>query len=162
MATRVRQHDYSACREMRCDIVWERLAWRMKVSKKKAVRYYPETPEYDRLVNADGEIKNYRQAFPLLLKAAREGNYHAQNLVGYCYSNGIGTTRNDKIATAWFAKAAKQNHIVAIGNLALHYEQGEGIKRDLRAAARFYLKAALKGLPWAQCNLGIMYSDGIG
>ena len=34
--------------------------------------------------------KNYRKAFPYLLKAARAGDVHPQNLVGYCYDHGLG------------------------------------------------------------------------
>src|SRR5690242_9094949 len=38
--------------------------------------------------------KNYRKAFTYLLDAAANGYVHAQNLVGYCYSQGLGVRKH--------------------------------------------------------------------
>jgi len=46
--------------------------------------------------------RNYRKAFPYLLKAALEGDVHPQNLVGYCYDQGLGVERDVQQAVFWF------------------------------------------------------------
>ena len=102
--------------------------------------------------------KNYRKAFPLLLEGARAGYIHAQNLVGYCYSCGLGTYEDNELAVFWFAKAAKQGHNGALYNLALCYEHGRGVEANVRKAFNLYLKAAEAGDRWAQCNLGVVIS----
>lgn len=50
--------------------------------------------------------RNYRKAFPYLLDAAALGYVHAQNLVGYCYSLGLGVTKSKKAAAFWYKQAA--------------------------------------------------------
>lgn len=43
--------------------------------------------------------RNYRKAFPLLLRAAEEGRVHWQYLAGYALANGLGVKRNLKQAS---------------------------------------------------------------
>lgn len=107
--------------------------------------------------------RNYRRAFPLLLQAANAGYEHSQNLVGYCYNEGIGVKRNLKLALFWFQAAAEEGrHKEALFNLALAYEKGQGTAVNLRKALSYYLQAAKLGDAQAQCNLGVAYLQGLG
>ena len=66
--------------------------------------------------------KNFRKAFPYLLQAANAGYVHSQNLVGYCYAEGLGVEKDSIMALYWFLAAADGKHIEAPFNLALAYE----------------------------------------
>lgn len=107
--------------------------------------------------------KNYHRAFPLLLQAANAGYEHSQNLVGYCYSEGLGVKKNLKLALFWFQAAAEEGkHKEALFNLAVAYERGQGTAIDLRKAFACYRQAAKLGDVSAQCNLGVAYLEGLG
>lgn len=114
--------------------------------------------------------KNFKKAFPLLLKAAKAGIPHAQNLVGFCFDRGLGVIKNYKMAFYWYKKAchgkqnemSKYNRGVALCNLALVYELGQGTSKDQKKAFHYYKKAAQLRDIEAQCNLGILYLDGSG
>src|SRR5688572_17029640 len=88
---------------------------------------------------------NYRRAFPYLLDAAALGYIHAQNLVGYSYSLGLGVTRSKKAAAFWYEQAAKAGHREALTNLGLFYERGEGVRRNSKKAFALYKRAAELG-----------------
>ena len=88
----------------------------------------------------DGRKKSYRNAFPYLLKAARAGDPHCQNLVGYSYDLGLGVERNIQLALFWYEQAAKNNDREGLFNLALLYRekrrgQGDYGKRSLCTSA---------------------------
>jgi uncharacterized protein len=53
--------------------------------------------------------RSYRRAFPYLLEAAKLGEIHSQNLVGYCYSKGLGVKKEISKAMYWYHRAAKHN-----------------------------------------------------
>jgi uncharacterized protein len=98
----------------------------------------------------------------LLLQAANAGYVHSQNLVGYCYSEGLGTQKDPGLALYWFRAAAQDHHKEALFNLALAYENGEGIVANPRRAVACYKQAAKLGDVPAQCNLGVAYLAGLG
>lgn len=56
--------------------------------------------------SGEGRRKNYRKAYPLLLRAAKEGVRHAQNLVGVCLDNGLGCERDPRKAMRWYRRAS--------------------------------------------------------
>lgn len=72
----------------------------------------------------DGRKKSYRRAFPYLLKAAKLNDPHCQNLVGYCYSHGLGVEKDTRLALFWYRRAAANDDKEALGNLALRYRNG--------------------------------------
>ena len=63
--------------------------------------------------------KNYKKAFPYLLDAAINRYIHAQNLVGYCYSHGLGVRKQKRVAAYWYEQAANGGHREALWNLGL-------------------------------------------
>jgi TPR repeat protein len=69
-----------------------------------------------------GRKKSYRQAFPYLLAAARAGDPHCQNLVGYSYDRGLGVKKDIQSAILWYRQAARNNDPEGLFNLALSYK----------------------------------------
>jgi TPR repeat protein len=106
-----------------------------------------------------GRIKDYKQAFPTLLRVAQDGDAFAQNLVGYCFYSGFSVRRNRPTANYWFRLAAKGGSVEAMGNLALSCENGIGLPRDTQRAFTLYKRGAALGDAWCQCNLGCFYAD---
>ena len=80
----------------------------------------------------------------------------AQAMVGFCYSNGLGVSRNPKKAAQWFLAAARRGDACSMYNLALMLEVGDGIPKNSRRAVKWYLQAAKKGDVEAQTNLALM------
>ena len=73
----------------------------------------------------DGRRKSYSKAFPHLLKAARLGEPHCQNLVGYCYDLGLGIEQDHFLAKKWYTKAASNDDLEGTFNLAVLYDTGK-------------------------------------
>jgi TPR repeat protein len=69
--------------------------------------------------------RNYRKAFRYLFEAANLGEIHAQNLVGYCYSRGLGVKKDKAQAFFWYQQAAKYHHKEALFNLGVLFDNGE-------------------------------------
>ena len=106
--------------------------------------------------------QDYKKAFNLFKKSAKQGNAEAQNKLGNCYFNGEGVAENKKEAIKWYVKSAKQNFRNAQYNLAVCYEEGEGVERDDKKSFEWYLKAAEQGDADAQFETGERYYAGKG
>jgi TPR repeat protein len=106
--------------------------------------------------------KNYAEAVPLFLEAAKLGNAAAQLQVGWHYEFGKGVRRNLKEAFRWYLAAAEQGNALAQCNLATMYETGNGIGENWMAAAHWYLQAAKQNDVRGLYNLGRAYEFGIG
>ncbi|MEI8174204.1 MAG: tetratricopeptide repeat protein, partial [Deltaproteobacteria bacterium] len=65
--------------------------------------------------NIDGDAvpKDPVKAFEWYLKAAGQGDAHAQCSLGYCYYQGAGVTKDLKKAADWYRKAAEQGQVDA-------------------------------------------------
>jgi TPR repeat protein len=110
-------------------------------------------------LDAKGDVKDYRQAFPTLSRPARDDDAYAQNVVGFCFDTGSGVRKNRSKALYWYRLAAKGGSPEAVFNLALNYEEGVGLKRDIRHAFRLYQRGAAMGDAECQCNLGCLYAE---
>ena len=94
--------------------------------------------DIQKFLNRKGEVTNYKQALPTLLRLAERGDVFAQNVVGFCFDTGSGTPQDTSKAIHWYEKAAKGGSKEAIGNLAAIFENGTGVNPDLRRAHRLY------------------------
>src|ERR1700676_5454669 len=105
--------------------------------------------------------RDYKRAFPLLLRAASENWVHSQYLAGYALANGLGTRRNIREGQYWYSRAARNGHPEAAFDLALTYGK-RGTKSDLRMARFWYARAVRNGHREAPFNLALMYEFGEG
>jgi hypothetical protein len=103
-------------------------------------------------LNEFGE-KNDNKAFELFKLSAEGGYSGGITMLGYCYSNGIGTKINKQKAFELYQNAANLGHEVAQYNLALMYEFGKGITKDKDKAIYWYKKSAKQGYKAAKNNL---------
>ena len=115
------------------------------------------------------EVGLYADAYPLLLKAADQGNAKAILYVGYMYRDGQATpvlkdnnNKENKLQTAslrdeeavrWFRKSAFYDNAEAQYNLGYMYETGRGVQQSDVEAVKWYRKAAKQGNLDAQNKL---------
>lgn len=85
-----------------------------------------------------------------------------QCYLGHCYENGLGTTKDVKLAVEWYRKAAEQGNEKAQIALARMYEDGRGVAENKHEAIKWYKKAAEQGDCFAQYSLGFFYEFGDG
>ncbi len=108
-------------------------------------------------LSADGA-----QSVKWYLKAAEQGNAHAQDTLGFIYAYGDPVAQDKKEAVKWYRKAAEQGRASAQYNLGEMYSWGEGVRKDDVEAAKWYRKAAEQGHVSAQYSLGEKYRNGKG
>ena len=58
-----------------------------------------------------------------------EDGVTAQNYLGYCYQNGIGTLQDHKKAFAWYLRSSNNGYALSQCNLG-YYENGIGTERN--------------------------------
>ena len=81
-------------------------------------------------------------------------------LLGRCYNNGEGCTKNLIKAMTYYEKSIALGNINAMYNLALVNEFGEGIPKNIRLAMELYEKASNFNHLKAINNLSIIYYKG--
>ena len=169
----------------------EALKWYRKAADRGYVRARKKIPELERKLQEEEEAKRkaeeeakkkaqeeleatfrkgcqlydagkYKEAFPLLLKAAEQGNAKVQFRLGLMFRQGWGIDKSDSDAVKWYRKAADQGHADAQCNLGFMYERGLGVEKSYSDAVKWYRKAVDQGHARAQCNLGLMYERGFG
>ena len=106
--------------------------------------------------------KNPSKAVEYYEKAAKKGFAQAMNMLGVCYSNGMGVGK-DILKACWcFELAADKGFTAAKVNLALLYLLGDGIKADYEKAAELLQQVSDSQYSFAQTILGICYLNGNG
>ena len=83
-------------------------------------------------------------------------------LVGRCYEDGSGVSKDEKKAFAMFTKAADLGNSAAINNLGRCYGNGIGVSKDGKKAFECYSKAADLGNSKSIISLALCYQDGFG
>ena len=106
--------------------------------------------------------KNPSKAVEYYENAAYNGFTQAMNMLGVCYSNGMGVGK-DILKACWcFELAADKGFTAAKVNLALLYLLGDGIKADYEKAAELLQQVSDSQYSFAQTILGICYLNGNG
>ncbi len=112
------------------------------------------------------DLGKERECFKWAKKSAEQDYAVGQNLLGICYSNGIGVGEDHYEAFEWFEKAANNGFGMGMYNLAGCYYYGDGTREDYRKAVEWYEKVLNNDIvdddEKAQIyeNLGWMYFDG--
>jgi len=73
-----------------------------------------------------------RQAFRVLLGAARAGDGGAYLNLGYAYDNGLGVRRSKRKAVRWYRRAFEQRDGAAAHNIATIYRDRGDVLRAMR------------------------------
>ena len=74
--------------------------------------------------------------------------------LGYLYSVGIGTEKDDAQAVGWFRKGAEKGSLKGQFNLGRMIANGRGTAKDLKEGFRWMQQAADQGLPEAVYAVG--------
>ena len=94
-------------------------------------------------------------------EAAATGDLVAAFNYGVCLAEGVGVTRNDKLAALWLRKAA-EGVVVARYWYGRILVEGRGVDRDLAQGRAWIARAAEGGMLDAQVTLGDMMLNGTG
>ena len=103
-----------------------------------------------------------KNEFKRIKKAADAGDTNALCMLGMCYQNGIGTSKDEKKSFQCYKKAADKGNVGALYNLGMCYLMGTGTSKDEEKSFQCFKKAADKGNVGALYNLGMCYINGIG
>jgi TPR repeat protein len=82
-------------------------------------------------------------------QAAAQGHADAEGGLGYFYSAGVATARDDAEAVKWFRRGAEKGSAKAQFNLGRMMLTGRGVEKDERAAMQWIARAAEQRLPEA-------------
>lgn len=108
------------------------------------------------------EKKDYKNAVPLIKKAADMGNAEAQYNYAVCYQEGIGVPKSDIIANDLLLKSAKQGWVDAQFKLAYSYTIGRGVDKDDKQAFYWSLQCARQNDAECMWNVVGLYQLGRG
>ena len=97
----------------------------------------------------------YKDALYWFKQSAENNNANAQYMLGSMYEQGIGTSKNQKVAEKWYLKAASSGDTQALYQMATFYKTGEN-------AIKWYKKASRKGHLASQLKLAFLYEHGLG
>lgn len=102
------------------------------------------------------------ETFGELKARAEKGDAHWQYILGKCYAEGLGVTKDDAEAVRWYRKAADQGDDNAEYVLGVCYAFGQGVTQNYADAVKWFRKAANQGDSDAQYNLGVCCASGKG
>lgn len=103
-----------------------------------------------------------KKALPFVQDEANGGCMFAQHICGDLYVEGLGVTKDLKVAARHFKQAAAHGMSMGQYSLAALHEVGRGVKLDKPSAVKYYKLAADQGHAAAQYSAGRCYENGIG
>lgn len=113
-----------------------------------------------RYYNADKP--DFAKAFPLILKAAKEGDAGAQAQVAYMYEKGLGVKEDRAKALDWATKSADRRNSAGQNVLGYIYSSPPKSSDDYLKAVHLYEQSSAKGDSTGEASLGWMYVHGYG
>eukprot|EP00037_Helgoeca_nana_P019353 m.188472 g.188472 ORF g.188472 m.188472 type:complete len:481 (+) comp24829_c0_seq1:87-1529(+) len=93
---------------------------------------------------------------------ALQGNAIAQEYLGYCHLNGVGTHPDAATAFEWYVTAAEQGLASAQHRVANCLRDGVGVRVDHKQALGWYREAAAQGQSASLNCVGLSYYTGTG
>lgn len=94
---------------------------------------------------AEYDKKEFRKAKTFFKKACESGDAHGCFNLGFMYSKGLGTTKDDKRAFGAYKKACNGGVAEGCNDLALAYDYARGTNEDKAAALKYYKTACAIG-----------------
>ena len=171
-ACRVLAEQGHACAQLNLGFIYKRGSSYFSLAQdyEKSFKWYSKAAEQGDItsqynvanmyLNGQGVIQDYKEAerrYRLIADRASEKNLgrekwnftwntvHAQNTLGWMYSEGKGVIQDYKEAVKWFSLAAERGYYTAQNNLGMMYENGEGVLPTYAIAHMYYNIAATSG-----------------
>lgn len=107
-------------------------------------------------------LRNHKEAVPVIIEAAKNGDTYAQVTLGEMYETGRGVTRNYKEAARWYKSAADEGRAEAMVALGEMYRTGRGVPVDYTQARSCFERAVEYYNYWGYRGLGKLYANGQG
>jgi TPR repeat protein len=104
----------------------------------------------------------YREAEPVLRKAAALGSGEAQYNLGYLLGSGVLGEKKPKEAIEWFKKSSDNNINDGHYALMMMYGNGEGVEQDSEKAFAYAMKCAANNDPTCMWNVVNCHISGNG
>ena len=108
------------------------------------------------------KAKDHVTALKMFLSLADKGDAKAQEMLGWIYKNGEGTSKDDAQSLAWFRKAADQGNAPSQEQMGWMLREGRVVGKDDAQAIDWFRKAADQNNAGAQFALGLSYASGRG
>lgn len=90
-------------------------------------------------------MQDDKEAAKWYRKAAEQGHYKAQLVLGGLYIEGRGVSKNEQEGAQWVSKSAEQGHLKAQYALAQLYRDGRGVPKNAVIAYALYDVASRDG-----------------
>ncbi len=109
------------------------------------------------------DCKMYDSAVPcFIMSLLSANNMDANYMLGKCYLDGLGVSKNETAALRWMEEPARQGIADAQFVVGKAQLEGVGIKKDEEEAVSWFKKATQQGHKDAQYLLGRCYHEGLG
>ena len=114
-------------------------------------------------IGQGGMQQNKPLAFDLMQQAAEQGYLFAQYTLANMHLHGLGTSKDQTLASDWLKKLIEKGMVPAKYRLArILYDEGHGTEQNIRSAFELTKQAAEEGYIPAQLLLAVMYRIGDG
>jgi len=132
-----------------------------RTKKRTTLITNPATPEgYYETGMYYYQKEDYTNAVRWFLRSASADYAPAQAILGVCYYDGEGVTKDYSIARDYFEKAVLKNNAKAINGLGILYLYGRGVEKDIKKGMKLMEKAGKLGYGVSYNNLGLIYYEG--
>lgn len=106
--------------------------------------------------------KSYTIAVSWFRAAAQQNEPTAQFMLGQCYQEGNGVSKDLNEAIKWYKQAAENGNPAAQLRLGFCYSTGTGVTKDGKEAVKWFFRSAQQNNPEAQYWVGVCYENGVG
>ncbi|SCY99751.1 tetratricopeptide repeat protein [Flavobacterium caeni] len=106
--------------------------------------------------------QDYKNALPILRKAAEQGSAEAQYNLGYFLSAGVGTNRNVVEGIKWYRLSSENGFNDGHYAMMMAYGNGEGVQQNSAVAFQYAIKCANNNDPTCIWNVVTCYATGMG
>lgn len=107
-------------------------------------------------------FQDVAKGLALARESAAAGSCFGQNVVAWCYLNGLCVEADSAEAIRLFRLAAAQGYVLAQNNVGFMLMHVNSVAQDNEEAVRMLRLAAAQGNSHAQNNLGVMHMEGRG
>lgn len=107
-------------------------------------------------------LRNHKEAVPVIIEAAQNGDTYAQVTLGEMYETGRGVKRDYREALKWYKSAADADRAEAMVALGEMYRTGRGVPVVFGQAKAYFERAVEYHNYWGYRGLGKLYANGQG
>ncbi len=109
-----------------------------------------------------GKLVDYEEAFYWYKKAAKKNNLEALCDLGYCYLEGQGVEKNNRLSFKYWLKSAKLGYAHSCRDVGQNYLKGIGVKKNYKKAVSWFKIAYGYNYSHGTSDLAYCYLNGFG